>query len=252
MTTAKQHRDLENALRHQMLEDRFRSKKKLVVEEQEDWMITYADAITLILAFFVLIFAVSEISQNKFEAINQSLNDSLLQKKTEPTVNPLTDLQNILSSTVSEFNINPDEAIKLNENSLKVALPGELLFSSASTEINEESRILIRQIAEKIKDFPLPNYAVEIEGHTDDEPIQTIQFPSNWELSSSRAIAVLKVFMEVGVPQHKLKSIGYADTQPLAPNRDKAGKVLTQNQKLNRRVEIKLSRVYGFDSHYEE
>ena len=196
----------------------------------------------------MLIFAVSEINQNKFEAINQSLNNSLLQKQQEPTVNPLSDLQKILSSTLSDYQINPDEAIKLNENSLKVALPGELLFASASTEINAESQQLIQQVAEKIKAFPLPNYAVEIEGHTDDEPIQTMRFPSNWELSSARAIAVLKVFMRVGVPQHKLKSIGYADTQPLAPNRDAMGQALKKNQELNRRVEIKLSKVYGFES----
>lgn len=238
---------LETALRHQILEDQFLAKKKSVVEEQDDWMITYADAITLILAFFVLIFAVSEINQKQFEAVNQSLNNSLLQKKDEPTVNPLTDLQVLLSSTVSEYDINPQESIKLNENSLKVALPGELLFASGSTEINPKSQQLLIEIAQKIKAFPLPNYAVEIEGHTDDEPIETLRFPSNWELSSARAIAVLKVFMQVGVEQHKLKSIGYADTQPLAPNRDLQDKAILENQKLNRRVEIKLSKVYGFE-----
>lgn len=238
--------EIENQLRQQLLEARG-IKPVNIDSENDDWLITYADAITLMLAFFILLFSVSEINQEKFEAVNQSLNSELLHKKPEQVVNPLQDLESVLSSLLTEFNINPDLAIKLGDNGLKVELPGELLFASASTDIEQESVVLLEQIADKMKAFSLMNYQVEIEGHTDDEPIHTNRFPSNWELSSGRAITVLKIFMDRGFEQNKLKAIGYAETRPNVPNRDLQGRAIKENQSMNRRVEIKMMKTMGFE-----
>lgn len=242
----KKAQEIEMQLRQQLSSDASSIKKKSIVEDSEDWLVTYADAITLILAFFVLLFSVSEINQQKFEAINQSIDDKFLQKKPEQKVNPLLDLQGRLGVLLNNYGVNPDKALQLNENSLKVALPGELLFGSGSAEVGVESRKLIEELAQQMNAFDLPNYQIEIEGHTDDVPIQTLKFPSNWELSSARAISVLKVFMELKATKHQLKAIGYADTIPIAPNRDELGNAIEKNQRLNRRVEIKLTRVFGY------
>lgn len=239
--------ELENQLRQQLLETHSVKKQNRGNPETDDWLITYADAITLILVFFVLLLAVSDINQQKFESVAQSLNDKMLHKKQEDIVNPLKDLEQSLSQVLARSGINPKKAIKVNENSLKIELPGELLFGTASTDIDDTSARLIADVADSINNFSLSNYHVEIEGHTDDEPIHTNRFPSNWELSSGRAIAVLKIFFERGVPQDKLKAIGYAETQPKLPNRDAAGNPIKENQKVNRRVEIKLSKIYGFN-----
>ncbi|QCU89871.1 OmpA/MotB family protein [Thiomicrorhabdus sediminis] len=218
-------------------------KKKKLTEENDDWLITYSDAVTLLLAFFVLILSVSEISQEKFEYITQGINKELLER--ENYKSPLNDLHESLFFVFSSNNINPDEALTKGDNFLKIELPSELLFSSASSELSEKSKTLLSNIADRIKLFPLDNFRVEIEGHSDDEPIHTTRFPSNWELSSSRAISVLKVFILRGVDNNKLKAVGYADTRPKVPNRDVNENPILENQKINRRVEIMIVKEFN-------
>lgn len=210
-------------------------------EAENDWLITYADAVTMLLAFFVLIFSVSEVRQAKFEELNDNLGETLLRK--ERVENPLKDLQNSLSGVLEEHKINANEAISLSDLELKIDLPGELLFKSASTDLGVESIRLIQELAARIKGFPLKNYAIEIEGHTDDVPINNPRFPSNWQLSSGRAIEVLKLFFSAGIDKERLKAIGYADTRPKLPNRNKAGEPISENRAQNRRVEIKVSKM---------
>jgi len=87
------------------------------------------------------------------------------------------------------------------------------------------------------------DYQITVEGHTDDTPISTARFPSNWELSTARASAVVHFFLDQGIPALKLRAAGYADTFPKAPNRDVNGIAIPQNQSQNRRVVIKLERI---------
>ncbi|RUM92301.1 MAG: cell envelope biogenesis protein OmpA [Thiomicrospira sp.] len=217
-------------------------KKQPVDNEggQDEWLITYADAMTLILAFFILILSISEIKQDKFETLQTNLGQGLLKK--EKVVNPLQNLESALSNVLENNQINPAEAMTLNENELRIDLPGELLFEVGSTNLEPKSEQLITALAKEIKAFPLHNYLIEIEGHTDDTPIHSIRFPSNWELSSGRAISVLKVFFNTGINKQRLKAIGYADTRPKKPNRTKKGIAIPSNQATNRRVEIKVSK----------
>ena len=234
--------DIEKQLKQKLLEAESGNKPKRCEEPSDDWLITYADSITLLLAFFVLILSVSDINQEKFEAVNQSLNTSLLNKEAKEVINPLTDLQSKLSDVLMSYDINPLESITLNKNDLRIDLPGEVLFGSASARLETASIDLLKEVATELRDFSLPNYSIEIEGHSDDVPINTARFPSNWELSSARAISVLKLFLELDVDKDKLKAIGYADSRPKANNRDAQGQPLAENQKLNRRVEIMVSK----------
>ncbi|QCU90251.1 OmpA/MotB family protein [Thiomicrorhabdus sediminis] len=211
-------------------------EKKKLVEESDDWLITYADAVTLLLAFFVLILSVSNVSQEKFENISQAINEQLLEK--DDYKSPLQDLYSKLKIVFEKNDINVIGSLRKEENSLKIDLPSELLFPSGSSNLGKSSLDMISDIADQVKTFPLDNFKVEIEGHSDDIPIHTQQFPSNWELSASRAISVLKVFIDRGVDSSKLKAVGYADTKPKRPNRDSKGLPIELNQQINRRVEI--------------
>lgn len=215
-------------------------KRTKVESETEDWLITYSDAITLLLAFFVLILSVSEINQSKFEQVTKSINEDLLEK--EEYRSPLLDLENSLSFVLLQNNIELESAITTSDNFLKIDLPSEILFESASSELEPGSVRLLSEIADRIKSFNLNNFDIEIEGHSDDSPINSLRYPSNWELSSSRAIAVLRIFIQRGVQQTKLKAIGYAETKPKVPNRDNLGNPIKNNQKLNRRVEILIAK----------
>lgn len=205
-------------------------------DDSDDWLLTYSDMVTLLLTFFVLLLSVTDIKQAKFEALNQSLNEGMLRK--EALVNPLKDLEKSLSTVLKQYEVDPKKALQLNDNSLKVDLPEKLLFATASTDLSNESVSMIGEIAREIKAFPLTNYQVEIEGHTDDIPIHTPRFPSNWELSSARAIRVLQIFFDVGIDNYRLKAVGYADSRPKLANKDDQGKPIPDHQSQNRRVEI--------------
>ncbi|WP_373020670.1 flagellar motor protein MotB [Thiomicrorhabdus sp.] len=218
-----------------------KDKKKPSDENDSDWLITYADAVTILLAFFVLIFSVSEIRQSKFEDLNQSLGQTLLKKET--VKNPLKDLQSSLAGVLNAYDISPIDAVTVSDNTLKLDLPGELLFGTGSTDLGETSAKLLADVAARIKAFPFKNYSIEIEGHTDDVPISTVRFPSNWQLSSGRAISVLQVFFAAGIDKNRLKAIGYADTRPKRPNRNQYGEPIPENQAQNRRVEIVVSKI---------
>jgi chemotaxis protein MotB len=87
------------------------------------------------------------------------------------------------------------------------------------------------------------DYMITVEGHTDDMPIGTGQFPSNWELSTARASAVVRYLINNGIPAAKLRAVGYAQVMPKVPNRDVTGRPIPENQAQNRRVVIKLEKI---------
>jgi chemotaxis protein MotB len=116
-------------------------------------------------------------------------------------------------------------------------------FPSGSATLSDEGKKILADVLKTITSDQYRDYTVTVEGHTDDNAISTLQFPSNWELSTGRASAVVKYFLAQGVTPSRLRASGYADTYPKVPNRDGAGKPIPDNQAQNRRVIIKLERV---------
>ncbi len=120
-------------------------------------------------------------------------------------------------------------------NYVKLTLPGETLFDSGKSEIKEGGYEFIDKMAEVLKKEEFENFSIQIEGHTDNVPIHTARFKSNWELSAARAISVGKYIIENnGISESKLACTGYGEYRPIAPN-DTA-----ENRAKNRRVEVKL------------
>lgn len=119
--------------------------------------------------------------------------------------------------------------VVINEQSVSFRISNELLFASGQATLSASGPELIRKLAEVVK---RNNYPLSVEGHSDNVPIQTRQFPSNWELSSSRATSVLRELVRDGVPPARLRAVGFADTRPLSPNDTAAGRTA------NRRVEL--------------
>ena len=98
------------------------------------------------------------------------------------------------------------------------------------------------ELSEVLQSLPDGDYQVEVEGHTDNVPINTARFPSNWELSSLRAINVAHIFEDTGIQKDRLSAIAYADTRPEAPNTDTNGINIPENQAKNRRVVVHVTR----------
>lgn len=116
-------------------------------------------------------------------------------------------------------------------------------FDSGSAAVSDAGKSILRKVAVNLKSDISQGYRITVEGHTDDTPINTAQFPSNWELSTARAAAVVHFFLDQGIPAERLRAAGYADTFPKAPNRDANGNAIPENQAQNRRVVIKLEKI---------
>ena len=124
-----------------------------------------------------------------------------------------------------------------------LAISSAAFFDSGSAALNEAGQSILRDVAVDLKSDKLKDYQITVEGHTDDTPINTSRFPSNWELSTARASAVVHFFLDQGIPALKLRAAGYADTFPKAPNRDANGNAIPANQSQNRRVVIKMEKI---------
>ncbi len=122
------------------------------------------------------------------------------------------------------------ERVRVDDGVL-LRIEGSLLFPSGSAALTAEGEALLQDLAEALRDHP---GAISVEGHTDDRPIATDAFPSNWELSAARATRVLRRLVDAGVPAEQLRAVGRADTAPVAPNTNEPGR------RANRRVDVLL------------
>ena len=142
--------------------------------------------------------------------------------------------------------LTPEGAARLEQEGDRittVTFDSAAFFSRGAATLNTSGKGILREVVGNLKSEEYRDYMVTIEGHTDDAPINTAQFPSNWELSTARAGAVVRFFVEQGVPAQRLRAAGYADTHPLQPNRDGNGTAIPGNQAKNRRVVIELQKI---------
>jgi chemotaxis protein MotB len=125
----------------------------------------------------------------------------------------------------------------------KLDIGSAAFFDSGSAALTPAGKSILHGMLPRLQAAVAEGYGIRVEGHTDDEPIDTSMFPSNWELSTARAAAVVHFLLDEGIAPQRLRAVGYADTEPKAPDRDTAGNPLPQNQALNRRVVIRLEKI---------
>jgi len=214
------------------------------------WMATYGDLITQILIFFVLLFSFSNVDRDKFTAAMLSLQGSLgiidggmtlqegdlmeqgeigeimisVQEQREFEL-----LHERVEEIISEDDLNGIQ-VNLDERGLVIRFVEGVLFDSGKADIKNEARAILDKIAPLLIDT---HRHIRIEGHTDNLPINTREFPSNWELSTARAVNVVKYFIEKhNFSPYILSAAGYGEYRPIAPNDS------DKNRALNRRVDI--------------
>ncbi len=261
------------------------NSKSLLQEEglQQEWMITFADLMTLLLVFFILLFSMSSLENEKFSHAMRSLNlalygssgaNSLIDFAHEapvkqevpeemeevlPAVNRATiasdqpfegeqssqtvavdaEWRRLTDELAQRFQqANALDAVEIGDprdGKVTIRVSGSALFPSGSAEFHARMMPMLDGVVRILLNNE--QYKVNIQGHTDNIPIETMQFPSNWELSAVRATTVLRYFIRGGVAPERVTATGYGDSLPLAPNDSVA------NQTRNRRIEFVLEKV---------
>ncbi|WP_312954192.1 OmpA/MotB family protein [Pseudomonas songnenensis] len=213
-------------------------------EEQEAWLITYLDMLTLLLVMLVIMLAMAGKGDGKQN--EQAIVDSTaLQAASGPSVGldmsaspiptiapvplPPVETEPDDSDPMSDMALGDDIEVIVNEGSISFRISSELLFGSGRAELEDAGLDVIDQL---VPTLAANRYRIVVEGHTDNLPILTERFPSNWELSASRASSVVRYLQLAGIEATRLSATGYADTRPIADNSDERGRAS------NRRVEL--------------
>lgn len=188
------------------------------------WMLSFADMMTQILVFFILLFSLSDINLLKFSTFFKKM-------KKPPVVLDEDQLRRVMlevAEWAQKRGLDDAIAMEINERGLAISFSEKLMFNSGSADILTQSLPLLNEIVSKLKNV---NNEVNIEGHTDNVPIASEKFGSNWELSTARATNVVKYLVEqTGVSPTRISASGYAEYRAVAGNDTSAGRAA------NRRV----------------
>jgi chemotaxis protein MotB len=207
--------------------------------DETGFYISFADMMTLLMVFFVLMFSVSKPDSSKFDEVAKSMVQAFNQEVAQEIIDELKLLEELeasLNKTITDMNLTDQISTEVTSEGLKLELASSALFAAGSAEVRPSMQETLKRLNLAMLELPTSEYIMRIEGHTDDVPINTAKFRSNWELASARAVNVLYVFENNGFPRDRLAALAFADTQPKVPNRDAAGAPLRDNQATNRRV----------------
>ena len=235
-------------------------------ENHERWLVSYADFITLLFAFFVVMYAISSVNEGKYRVLSDSLvqafratsNESALQMVAPPRpgVTPIAgiapqpqiqrqdprqeaqraEVRQTMRNMADEIRrvlapLVRDGQVRVTEgaNGIAIEINASALFAPAEASLGPDASRALYAVASVLSGGEFP---IKVEGHTDSLPINTALFPSNWELSAVRASTVVRLFLAAGVAPARLAAAGYADQRPVADN------ALAEGRARNRRVTI--------------
>ncbi len=227
-------------------------KKKAPTAASSGWLNTYADMVTLMMCFFVMLYDPSQADVTVLAAMTASLNNDTTGGGISLTAGRMADLGNTIDSmpsmekgkslglavkrAISVFapDIKSNKiSITSDERGLVITLAADSFFKPASAELEiEETRETLLRIAQLLSSQEIADKRFRIEGHTDNGATDTAQWPSNWELSSARAVNVLHYLTDFGAEEKRFSIAGYADTRPFYTNDTPEGRAY------NRRVDI--------------
>ena len=201
------------------------------------WLATYGDMITLLMCFFVIFFSISEVNIALFEDLKNGFESDITNKETKSPISLLAkQLDSIYDNPVDD---NLDVEVDLINRGINIKLASNDLFRSGDAQLSRSGRKTVDDISNSLLSIvERYNLTCDIEGHTDDTPMRSYKFPSNWELSASRAANVLRQMIDSGIPKDQSRAIGFADIKPIIEPRDSTGSLVEGARAINRRVEI--------------
>jgi chemotaxis protein MotB len=229
-------------------------------DNHERWLVSYADFITLLFAFFVVMYAVSSVNEAKYRVLSEAIGSAFgikeqrqpgvpatggpqpLQRQSTPIEGgsrraaiqrvqqeQMRDIARGIHAALAALVAHGDVRVLQSPRGITVEINASVLFAPGQAVLREESRKLLLAVAAVLGNG---EHGLQIEGHTDDVAISNTQFPSNWELSAARAASVVRLFVESGVAPRRLAAVGYGEFRPIDSNATAAGRAR------NRRVTL--------------
>ncbi len=217
----------------------YRPLNRVEEDDSHAWLLTFADAVTLLLAFFVMLMSFSKVDIVTFEQVKAGIARDLGQRS---IARPAAQLRVELDRLVDSLGVADAVRINIYERGIVLELASNAFYLPGTATLRPEARPILDRVAETL-DAPLySKFRIAIEGHTDDNPISNDRFASNWELSAARATNIVRLFEARDIPVRRMRAVAFADTQPKVPNRNSAGEALPENQAKNRRVLVRIHR----------
>ncbi|MBO6792476.1 MAG: OmpA family protein [Balneolaceae bacterium] len=216
-------------------------------EDDDSWQVSYLDIITIVLGFLIILLSVSQITKSEFSSLSSIFGK--LADETEFLTTPIgaieSELFELLQSEIEAGNL---EIIR-DLNDLRIRFKSDDLYEPGRATFDSESEQLLNTVLIALQQLEYNDFSIDVEGHTDNTPISSVAYPSNWELSTARAANVVKYFNDSGIPANRLKASGYADSRPVIEY-DSLGFPFAASKDKNRRVVLRL--YYSSDNLKEE
>lgn len=232
-------------------------------QQNEDWMLTYADCITLLLAFFVMMYTVSEVNLSKFEKIKLQIHSEFgapgethgiadspeAEESTDdranipdPEVTPEESLFDAMEGALQDLAERGEVVLNATPDGVELEFNSSALYDTGRAEIKSGMKPVLTNLVDRLRALDPVDLMITVEGHTDDVPISSGRFATNWELSASRATHVVRYFIEQGLPPQAMMATGFADTRPRATSGSHPATDLDARRQLNRRVVVRIER----------
>ncbi len=234
------------------------SRRRRTIQEETNtdrWLVSYADFITLLFAFFVVMYSISSINVGKYRVLSDAMTTAF-NPKLGVEIQPGSQLgvsvqrapialgaegqaaRKALEDTAMKIKQDMKDLIeqgkitvKGNEKWLEVEINSSILFASAQAKLSPQAKQILSQLSANFRNTPNPLY---VSGYTDNIPINTVKYASNWELSAARAASVVRLFAEQGIDPQRMGAIGFGQYRPIVANDS------PQNRQRNRRVVIRM------------
>lgn len=205
-------------------------------EVDGSWMETYGDMVTLLLCFFIMLASISKIDTVLFEKVQSGMTKEIGK---QPPQRPIESMRRELTEVVTAFQGGDEAAdVGTDDRGVVLNLDSGAMFAAGAADIKAGMLPLLKEVVGTLAQPRFENYRIEIQGHTDDTPIKTPQFQTNFDLAAARALATMRAMINLGLPPERMLVASYGQYAPRVPNRRDDGSPLPVNQALNRRVAV--------------
>ena len=207
--------------------------------DESNWLVSYADMMTLLCGFFILLFSMAKMDDPKYDSFKEAVAKQFGGDYASPT----KDFAQKMAQAVQEIGVGKSASVKSDSLGVSIVFESAVFFDTLSADVSLEGQKILNKIIDKIAKQQTDAkklYRVVIEGHTDSRPVLGGSYPSNWELSGARASRVVRMFLEKGFISDHLTAIGYSDTHPAVDARNASGKLDESALAKNRRVVLRI------------